>query len=189
MPEIKESENLLDILRKTRIALNTRDAVLLKELSNRTVHTASIYQDTDSVAVAVIVYSLSKIIERSDYSFYKGWSIFMKIVNRSLQESVEALEEEDTKGFRSSLVNIRKAVDKISGNLKSSIQDVFYNAMINKASRLYEHGISIEQTANILGVSLFELSEYAGRTGISEVPLNLTMPLEKRFKTAWEFLS
>ena len=189
MPEVKESENLLDILRKTRIALNTRDAVLLKDLSNRTVHTASIYQDTDSIAVAVIVYSLSKIIERSDYSFYKGWSIFMKIVNHSLQESVESLEEENLKGFRDSLVNIRKAVDKISGNLKSSIQDVFYKAMINKASRLYEHGISIEQTANVLGVSLFELSEYAGRTGISEVPLNMTMPIEKRFKIAWEFLA
>lgn len=189
MPEVKESENLLDILRKTKIALNTRDVVLLKDLSNRTIHTASIFQDTDSIAVAVIVYSLAKIIERSDYSFYKGWSIFMKIVNHSLQESVESLEKEDLKGFRDSLVNIRKAVDKLSGNLKSSIQDVFYKATINKASRLYEHGISIEQTANVLGVSLFELSEYSGRTGISEVPLNMTMPIEKRFKTAWEFLS
>ncbi|MBU2522802.1 MAG: hypothetical protein KKE23_00745 [Nanoarchaeota archaeon] len=189
MPEIKEGENLLDILKRTKAALNSRDAVQLKDLSNRTIHTASIYQDPDSIAVAVIVYSLSKIIERSDYSFYKGWSIFMKIVNHSIEKSVESLEEEDYKAFRDSMVNIRKAVDKISGNLKFSIQEVFYRAMINKASRLYEHGISIEQTANILGVSLFELSEYAGKTGISEVPLNITMPIEKRFKTAWEFLS
>ena len=189
MPEVKERKNLLDILAKTRAALNSRDAVRLKDLSNRTIHAASIYQDTDSIAVAVIVYSLSKIVERSDYSFYKGWSLFMKIVNHSLERAEDALEEENMKSFRDSLTNIRKAVDKLSGNLKSSIQDVFYRAMINKASRLYEHGISLEQTANILGVSLFELSEYAGKTGISEVPLNITMSIERRFKTAWEFLS
>ena len=40
------------------------DLTELKELSNTTVHNASIYQDEDSVSVAVLIYSLSKIFER-----------------------------------------------------------------------------------------------------------------------------
>jgi hypothetical protein len=186
--EIKEGENILEILKQTKDAIRAHNTFMLKELSNRTIHTASIYQDTDSITVAVIVYSLSKIFERSDYSFYRGWSIFTKIVNYSLEKSIEAIEDDDTKSFREHLTNIRKAVDKLSGNLKSSIEDVFRKATINKASRLYEHGISLEQTANILGVSLFELSDYTGKTGISDVPLSVTMPMEKRLKMAWEFL-
>lgn len=188
MEEVKEQDNLLYILRRAQIALNSRDIFLLKELSNRTIHDTSIYQDADSISVAVIVYALSKITERSKYTFYKEWPVFIKAVNAGMNDSIKSLEKNDVDSFRESLSRIREAMNNVSGNFKKAIEDVFRRAMINKASRIYEHGISMEQTASVLGVTLFELSEYAGRTGISDVPLSLTMPIEKRFKIAWGFL-
>ena len=79
---------------------------------------------------------------------------------------------------------IRKAINKLSGKLKTYIQEVFKSAEINKASRLHEHGLSMEQTAKLLGVNRFELAEYVGKTGISEVPESKTMTPKKRIKLA-----
>ncbi|MCX8194418.1 MAG: hypothetical protein N3G19_03635, partial [Candidatus Pacearchaeota archaeon] len=85
--------------------------------------------------------------------------------------------------------DIRRAVDLLSGHLKIYIQDVFRKAQINKASRLYEHGISAAETAELLGITQFELSEYTGRTGIADVDLSITMPIKTRLnftKTLFE---
>ena len=64
---MQEKENVIDILEKTKSAVEREDILLLKDLSNRTIHTASIYADSDNIAVAVAVYSLSKILERKKY--------------------------------------------------------------------------------------------------------------------------
>ena len=60
-------------------------------------------------------------------------------------------------------------------------------AKINKASRLYEHGISMEKTAKLLGISQWELAEYVGPMGASEYPQTQTLDIKKRVKKAMEF--
>ena len=186
--EVVERSNLIHILRRSKVAVNNKDVFVLKNLSNSTIHSAAIHQDTDSISVAVLIYSLSKIVGRMKYSAYKDWPAFIKAVNSGLDEASHALEQNDIESFRNALTKLRKTMAKPSGNLKSHIENVFKRAKINKASRLYEHGISLGQTASILGISLFELSEYAGRTGIPDVQLSVTMPLKERFKMAWEFM-
>ena len=44
----------------------------------------------------------------------------------------------------------------------------------------------MEKTAKLLGISIWELAEYAGQTGISDVNLSITMPIKKRIKLAME---
>lgn len=180
----EERENVIDILRKTKKAMKTKDVVLLKELSSRTIHSASIYKDVDSVMVAVIVYALSKILERKKYTTYKDWPTFFGKVNKAIEKALTALENRDLKTFRASLKEIRAAVNALSGRLKKYIKEVFRKAKINKASRIYEHGISASQTAKLLGITEFELAEYVGNTGIADVDLSITMPIEKRIKLA-----
>jgi hypothetical protein len=179
---MKEREHILGILKKTRRALEKSDAMQLKELSNQTVHASSIDQDADNVAIAVIVYSLSKIIERKDYQKYPGWKNFYQTNLKLIDKTINALAKKDDAGARSSLTLIRKSIGKLSGKLKLYIQDVFRKAQINKASRIYEHGISMEKTASLLGVTMFELAEYAGKTGISDVPLAKTQGVKERLK-------
>ena len=143
-----------------------------------------IYQDTDSVAVAVVVYSLSKIIERTKYTSYKEWPKFYKNYIENITCAIQDLEKRDIKKFREHMDKIRKEIDKLSPKFKKYIQDVFRKAEINKASRIYEHGISMEQTARLLGITLWELAEYAGQTGISDVNLTVTLDIKKRLKQA-----
>lgn len=181
-----EKEHVLNILRQAKLAVKDEDVVKLKSLSNQTIHSSSIQQDADNVAIAVIVYSLSKIIERKKYTYYEEWPAFYKIYIKSIDDAILDLEKDDIKGFRENINKIRKEINKLSGRFKKYIQDVFRKAEINKASRIYEHGISMQQTAKLLGISIWELAEYAGQTGISDVDLSITMPIKQRLKNAEE---
>jgi len=179
-----ERKNILDILKNSRKALKTDDVVLLKEMSDRTVHSSSISQDPDSIAIAVTIYALSKVIERKRYTQFREWPSFFKRVNDDVEKAIIYLEKNDYQKFRDSTLDIRKAVDKISGHLKIYIQDLFRKASISKASRIYEHGISMQETAMLLDITQWELAEYVGTTGIADVDLSLTMPIKERLNLA-----
>ncbi len=183
---MEERGHLLQILKETKKALEKGDSVRLKELSNQTVHTSSIDQDPRHIAVAVIVYALSKIIERKKYQKYSKWGEFYKTNVDLIDKTIIALAKSDDAKVRDYLTLMRKSIGKLSGKLKIYIQDVFRKASINKASRIYEHGISLERTASMLGVTMFELAEYAGKTGISDVPLAKTKGVRERINTAME---
>jgi len=184
---MQEKENVLRILQETKDAMKNNDAIRLKGLSNQTIHTASIAQDPDNIAVAVAVYSLSKIVEREKYREYAGWKDFYKNIVSSIESSITAIKKNDDKKVKENLAFITKSVSKLSGELKIYIQDVFRKAQINKASKIYEHGISMEQTANLLGITLFELAGYAGqKPETSEAPLTKTLDVKSRIKTAMD---
>lgn len=182
-----EKEHILNILKDVKKAVKEKEIIKLKELSNKTIHSSSIDQDPENITLAVIIYSLSKIIERTNYSEYKNWRGFFEKFMEHIDNSISYLEKDDVVKFAEELEKIRTDVSELTGDLKKNIQDVFKKASINKASKIYEHGISMEKTSKLLGISLFELAEYAGQTGISDINLNITMPVKKRIKLAMDF--
>jgi hypothetical protein len=179
---MQEPDNVLRILKETKIAIENNDSFKIKSLSNQTINTSSLTHDSDNIAVAVMVYSLSKIVERQDYRSLPGWNPFYKKIILYLEKSIADIEKKEYDRFREDFKTIRGSIDNLSGKLKKYIKEVLRNAEINKASRLYEHGVSMEQTANLLGITLYELAEYVGRTGISEAPENKTMNTKERIK-------
>ncbi len=185
---MQDDKNILRILKESKTALDRGDSSEMRSLSNQTINTASLTQDPDNIAVAVMIYSLSKIIEREDYRGLKGWGTFYKLFTSALDKSIIDIERKDEEKFRKDFEMIRKAINKISGKLRKYVEEVFRQAEINKASRIHEHGLSMEQTANLLGITMYELAEYVGKTGISEVPENKTLSVHERIKLALEFL-
>lgn len=182
MEELEERNHILNILVNTRKAVERKDYIKVKNLSNRVVHHASIHQDPDVISIAVIIYSLSKLIERENYKIEKNWPEFYNSYCRNIREMITALRNKEIEKFRTKVSSNRELIDQLSGKLKIYINDVFRKAKISKASRIYEHGISMEITAKILGISLWELAEYAGKTGIGDVNLGVTMPIKERVK-------
>jgi len=181
-----EKEHLLTILKEVKKAFRDKDVARLKDLSNQTIHSASVEQDDISIAFAVVVYSLAKIAERTNYQEYTGWQSFLTKFLQHIDRSLHSLERNNEKKLRKEVMEIEHLIDKLTGKLRMHIQYVFEKARINKASRIYEHGISMERTAKLLGVTIFELAEYAGRTGISDVDLSRTLPVDKRIKYVLE---
>ena len=175
-------EDILDILRKSYEAIKEDDVKALKDLSNHTLHDASIFQDEYSVAVAVIIYSLSKIFERSNFRVYKDWSLFYKICLEDLKKAEKFLAENKIEEYENVMKDLFNIMDKLGSNLKRYIVEVIDGAKINKASRVHEHGISIGRTAELLGVSQWDLMDYVGKTGIADVELALTKRVGERIK-------
>lgn len=184
---MQERDNVLRIFTETEQALKKGDSATIKNLSNQTINTASLTQDPDNIAVAVLVYSLSKIVERQDYQNLKGWNSFYNIFITSIESAVKDIDDE--KKLRLDLEMTRKAMNKVSGDLKKYIQEVFRKASINKASKIYEHGLSMETTASLLGITMFELASYSGQTEVSEAPLSKTMDVKSRIKIAMEMFA
>lgn len=176
---MEEVENLTRILEETLTAVEKEDIKKIKELSNETIHSAS-NENENSIIVGVIIYSIAKILSRSDYRSLKGWKTFNKITINALKNSINDLKNNDEKKFRQDFLMIKKAINKISGKLKKYIEDVFKRAEINKASRIHEHGISLEKTAKMMGITSYDLQNYSGKTGISEVNLNNTINVRTR---------
>jgi hypothetical protein len=186
---MKEVDNILRILKESRNALDEGNSSKIKSLSNQTINTASLTQDPDNIAVAVMIYSLSKILERNDYKNLEGWDSFYRIFVSALERSIKDIENKKYDNFRKNFGMIRKSINKLSGKLRKYIEEVFRQAEINKASRIHEHGLSMEQTANLLGITLYELADYVGKTGISEVPESRTISVKQRIKLAEKIFS
>ncbi len=176
-----EKENIIRILQQTLYAIKNDNPLALRDLSDQTIHSATT-GDPDNILVAVIVYSLSKIMSRQDYRTLKGWESFKKITISSLKCSINDLENRNNHKFQNDFIMIKKAINKISGKLRVYIDQIFKNSKIAKASRIHEHGISAEKTAKMLGITLFDLQNYTGQTGISEVGLNRTIDIKTRVK-------
>lgn len=184
---MQEKENILKILEEAKKAISNEDYIELKQLSNQTNNTASRTQDPDNIAIAVIVYSLSKIIERKQHE--DGASKFYKTIVKLINDSIGSLKKDDEAKLKINLEAITKEIKKLSPNLRKYIQDVFRKASINKASKIYEHGISMEKTASLLGITMFELASYSGQTGVSDSKENKTMDVKGRIKLVMEMFS
>jgi len=184
---MQEVDNIIRILRETKDAVEQNDANHLKRLSNQTIHSATVYQDADNIVVAVLIYSLGKIIEREGYREMEGWKGFYSSLIKNLEQAIQNLEQDNLEKFRVSLGNIRNSAHKIESHLSDYISDVFAKAEINKAFKIYEHGLSSERTASLLGVSLWDLASYIGQTKISEAHVNEGISIKKRVNLARSF--
>ena len=90
--------DILSILSETRKVIEHNEIAELKEISNHTIHNASIFQDKDSITIAIIVYSLYKILSSNSSS--------VGIILKKLYEIENALAKEDYEKYHSLLKNM-----------------------------------------------------------------------------------
>jgi hypothetical protein len=160
---MEEDVHRTDILGEVRKALADDNAVRLRDLSNQTIRSASYIQDSGSIALAVLIYTVSKLIEREDHRKIKNWPVFVKKLDSWLALATQAEKKGNQEAYESYLMQARKSLTTVSVSVKPYVQDVLHKASINKASKIYEQGISLGKTAQLLGVSPWELTEYASQ--------------------------
>ncbi len=181
----KEVKNLISILERSYKAILEKDIKTIRELSGHTVHSMAITQDYYSISTAVILYSLSKIFER-DYYKHKGWNDFYKNVRFFFKKSIQSLKQNNLEEYKKHVKKILFTINNLDKKLKIYIGDVVENSKISKASRIHEHGVSIGKTAELLGISKWDVMEYVGKTGIPDVKLSKTISAKERLKNARE---
>lgn len=154
---IKETINILKVKDKS-------DIIELKKLSSHTNHISSIFQDEDSISIAILIYSLSKTIERKF-----GVVNFIEI-SRFLKSAQTNLSKGDINLYRRDIKSLFKLISRIDSKLKLYIEQVVRQAQVKKGSQIYRHGISLERTAEVLGISQWELMSYIGHTSMTDMP-------------------
>ncbi len=180
--DLGEYENISLVLSEAKEAILNNDPSKLKLLSDRTVHSATINQDSESIIVAVVIYSLGKILERDRYLKVSEEDNIFKDILKRLDSAASFAKKRDTTNLVNSLGAIRESITNLDGDLSNYIKDIFYKAGINKAFKLYEHGLSSEKTASLLGVSLWDLAGYIGQSYVSELKLNEAIPVRERIE-------
>ncbi len=176
-----EKEHVISILKDAHEAVRTQNTLLLNELSNKTLHSSSIYQDPDSIALAVTIYALGKLFSNPMFRAYSKWNLFVTKVSKCLSKASKAVQRENIIEFRKEIVSIRRDMN-LFGGLKDYIKEVFRKASINKASKIYEHGISRAETADLLGITQWELASYATSTFVNDGGLLITKSIKDRIK-------
>ncbi|RMF06093.1 hypothetical protein D6764_03105 [Candidatus Woesearchaeota archaeon] len=152
--------DILSVLRSAVKKLKHARFDELKELSNHTIHNASIFQDPDSISLAVVIYALSKIAERKHHLDPSFLGI--------LEDAIHDLESGYPDLYRKRIHAMFRKISELDSRLGLFIEEVVRSARIKKASKIYDHGISLAQTAELLGISQWELASYTGKMSSSE---------------------
>ena len=149
-------QDILEVLNQGIAAIHKGDAFRVKELSNNVIHNASIFQDEDSLDIAVLMYALSKTMERGRLDISE--------IEKLLEKAKSSL---DSLNFDQHRLAVKLALRKIAeadSRLKLFVSNVINQAEIKKGCKICQHGVSVARTANILGISRWDLMQYLGRT-------------------------
>ncbi|MEM4267871.1 MAG: hypothetical protein QXK37_03480 [Candidatus Woesearchaeota archaeon] len=156
----KVKQDIFETLSNVIKIVKKRDSFALRELSDHTIHNASIFQDRYSITIAVLIYALSKMIDRMA-------RIEPRVIDLLLSLK-KNLKENDIDAFEKSLESLMHLISEFDTQLNLYVHHVLSEARIKKGSRIYEHGISLAQTAKLLGTTQWELMRYIGQTKIAD---------------------
>lgn len=181
-------QDVLSVLKRLYIAFKKNDAQELKALSDNTIHNAGIFQDKDSIRIAVVAYGLSKLfIEKNMQSKY-FW-VMKKRILRLLKSALQKLAKNDNFGYNHDIKHVFRELKKCEKEFGRFVTEVIQQAKIRKGSRVYEHGISAGRVAEILGVSEWDLMDYLGVTNVSDVAPLVGVSVKERLEQARRIFS
>lgn len=175
-PRIKE--DILKVLHKTVNSLKQQDFVGINELSNHTLHNASIFQDADSISTATLVYAIAKIVQRCTET-----QCPVPPIQTPLEKAIKALESDKFPQFRNAYKEAFDAIGEHDKKLKLYVQHVLENAKIRKGGKLARHGISLGRIADMMGISQWDLYNYIGKTTVTD-EMKGPMSVQKRLAFA-----
>jgi hypothetical protein len=168
--EKEVQKDIVSVLTKAVFLIKKQDFAALMELSNHTIHSSSILQDKYSIQTAILIYSLSNILERAKQ---KGQIVPERIIE-NVNNLTDNVMHNDEQGCDNAIKNIFAEISKIDDKLPWHIQKVIEKAHIVKGSNMFRHGISVGRVASVLGISQWDLMSYIGKTRIIDKEKEVT---------------
>ena len=163
-PKVKE--DIISVLKKAIPAVKKEDFTELSNLSNQTIHNASVFQDQDSITMAVLMYSLSKFCQACEEREQKIPDIISY-----LEKALDFLKKDNIKLYENTIKDIFSLMKKLDRKVNIYLEEAINRAKIKKASWMHAHGISIPRTAELLGISQWALRNYIGITKVPDKSL------------------
>lgn len=187
IPEAKK--DVLDVLNEVIAAIKERRHADLHSISDHLLHAITIYQDPDIFDLAVAIYALDKILETEKYRAHPKMKGFVRAILQLCTTASAQLRKNDYSGCVRTIKAILSNIEGFSKSIKFYIEDILHFARIKKGTKLYEHGLSLGQAAELANVTKWELMSAIGETAIHEqiaapkdISIQRTELAEKIFK-------
>ncbi len=143
------------VLIEAKEAVYKQDTERLAKLSDTVIHNASVFQDEDTIEIAIAIYALAKLLHRKAELHDQFLALISHLEHLFSQKQYHA--------YRRSLKHLLTLVDEGDNNVTKLAKEVIASARVKKGSKLYYHGISVAQSACALGISQWELYNYIGK--------------------------
>lgn len=179
-------KDILRVLRKTKGALEAGDYEKVQDLSNHVIHNASIYQDELSLKTAVFIYSLGKTMGTAKIREEEEFPHFSRKIKRKIDRLIKSLKQEKRDEASNLLKEAISEVSELDDSFGTHLKKVIIGSKIKKASKIYEHGISLGRAAEIVGLSEFELMDYIGPTKVHDLSFFKVDKLKEKYEEARE---
>ncbi len=148
--------------------INSYNFDKILQWSNHVIHNASIYQSELSIGVAVLIYSIGKILMREKLQAGKEFKEFLEKIKEGLRNVIEHLEKREIKEATVEIDKLLEMIKSKDEEYKKYVMYVIQKAKIKKADVIYEHGLSLGRVASLLNVTKWELLDYIGKTSYHE---------------------
>jgi hypothetical protein len=164
MKEVIRKEILYDLSETINILEKKEDKDIeeLLRLSNHAIEDVALHKDLDVISITVLIYSIYKTINCVKDEDYQ-------ILLRKLKSAKKNLESKNFGGYNRNIRAMFIIVKNCSGKVKEHLQNVMQAARIKKGTILLEHGLSIGQAAGLMGLSNWDLQDYASKTASLEI--------------------
>lgn len=153
-------KDLRSMLQEAKNALDNNAADDLKAISNHCIHAATTFQDCDSSKLSVLVYVLSKMLQAQKIKPHLQFAGQTK-VSQLFAKARFALQKNKIKDFRSALQKAEDVIQLQEANYAHYVDELLRRGKIKKACKIYDHGISLNRTAEMLDVSPWEVRSFS----------------------------
>ncbi len=160
-------KDIIEVLQEAANLVLHVDAQRLKQISDHTLHNSATYQDEDSILIAILIYTLGKISEKENNE--PSFKIFAQDISKHLELAGSSLQKNDAGSYQYHIRESFEVIKKLVDNIGVMASEVLHHSRIKKASRIFEHGISMGRVSNLLGISKWEIMDYIGHSHIHDV--------------------
>ena len=162
----------IEILKKT----DPGDGEELKQLSDHAIEDVALHKDLDLISVTVLIYSIYKVLNLMKDEDKKD-------LVTELENARNNLNQRNLGRYNRNIKSLFSIVRSCNAKVKVHLQDVMYAARIKKGAVLLQKGLSIGQAAGLMGLSNWDLQQYASKTTIAE-SFKVSAPAKKRLQFA-----
>jgi RNA polymerase-interacting CarD/CdnL/TRCF family regulator len=156
--------DMIDVLDHVKDALERQDVNDLSEWSDHIIHTAAIYREQHAIYIAMIAYSLAKVVEKQKVKreYSNEWGSFIGSTKELIEKTIAVLEKRDMGAADNFIKDVLKKIVDFDAAFSEYAQHVLEFSKIQKGTKIYEHGLSLSAVAEMLGISKWELMRKVG---------------------------
>ncbi len=172
-------KEILNDLQGALAILQTReskDIEELKTLSDHSIEDIAVQKDLELVSVTVLLYSIYKVVSCMEEKNYEQ-------LLQELQNAKAGLEQRNLSKYNGSIKKLYELIRKCNAQVKEHLNDVMQAARIKKGATLLQRGLSLGQAAGLMGLSNWELQQYAGKSTALDQHIE-KIPAQNRMKKA-----